>query len=121
MTFKKTAGEFVFNLGKKAVKKIFNKQKTTGQTVNPFKFKPSKTKSEKELRDLNVSLKKRSGEFKRSYMPSIHKMDETSAGLRRLGQKLKGEKQTKSGVSKGKDIKNRNIQSKKMFKTAKGE
>ena len=40
-----------------------------------------------------------------SYMPSIHKMDDTSRGLRQLNQKLKGEKITKSGVSKGKDIK----------------
>ena len=104
-----------------AVKKLSKKQKTTGQTVNPFKYKSPKTKTEKELRDFKIDLKKGSGKFKMSYMPSIHKMDETSAGLRQLTQKLKGEKQTKSGVSKGKDIKNRNIQSKKMFKTAKGE
>ena len=88
-----------------AVKKLSKKQKPTGKTVNPFKFKPSKTKSEKESRDFKISLKKRSGEFKRSYMPSIHKMDDTSRGLRQLNQKLKGEKITKSGVSKGKDIK----------------
>ena len=75
------------------VKKLSKKQKTTGQTVNPFKYKSPKTKSEKELRDLNVSLKKRSGKFKRSYMPSIHKMDETSAGLRQLNQKLPPETQ----------------------------
>ena len=97
--------EFIVKPAAKTVKKIFNKQKTTGQTVNPFKYKSPKTKSEKELRDLNVSLKKRSGKFKRSYMPSIHKMDDTSRGLRQLNQKLKGEKITKSGVSKGKDIK----------------
>ena len=88
-----------------AVKKLSKKQKPTGKTVNPFKYKPSKTKSEKESRDFKISLKKRSGEFKRSYMPSIHKMDDTSRGLRQLNQKLKGEKITKSGVSKGKDIK----------------
>jgi len=87
------------------IKKLSKKQKTTGQTVNPFKFKPSKTKSEKESRDFKISLKKRSGEFKRSYMPTIHKIDETSADLRRLGQKFKGEKQTKSGISKVKDMK----------------
>ena len=88
-----------------AVKKLSKKQKPTGKTVNPFKYKSPKTKSEKESRNLNVSLKKRSGKFKRSYMPSIHKMDETSAGLRQLNQKLKGEKITKSGVSKAKDMK----------------
>ena len=38
-------------------------------------------------------------------MPTIHKIDETSADLRRLGQKFKGEKQTKSGISKVKDMK----------------
>ena len=88
-----------------AVKKLSKKQKPTGQTVNPFKYKSPKTKSEKESRDLKVSLKKGSGKFKMSYMPSIHKMDDTSRGLRQLNQKLKGEKITKSGVSKGKDIK----------------
>ena len=87
------------------IKKLSKKQKSTGKTVNPFKFKPSKTKSEKESRDFKISLKKRSGEFKRSYMPSIHKMDDTSRGLRQLNQKLKGEKITKSGVSKAKDMK----------------
>jgi hypothetical protein len=97
--------EFIVKPAAKAVKKIFNKQKTTGQTVNPFKYKSPKTKSEKESRDFKISLKKRSGEFKRSYMPTIHKIDETSADLRRLGQKFKGEKQTKSGISKVKDMK----------------
>ena len=96
---------------KEGVKKAFKtltggKQKTTGtETVNPFKFKASKTESEKELRAFKVKLKKGSGQFKRSYMPSIHKMDETSKGLRQHLQKLKGEKVTESGVSKGKDIK----------------
>jgi hypothetical protein len=87
------------------IKKLSKKQKSTGKTVNPFKYKSPKTKTEKELRDFKIDLKKGSGKFKRSYMPSIHKLDDTSRGLRQLNQKLKGEKITKSGVSKGKDIK----------------
>tara|TARA_R100000008_G_scaffold61591_1_gene38921 strand:- start:78 stop:377 length:300 start_codon:yes stop_codon:yes gene_type:complete len=86
-------------------KAVLKKQKTTGQTVNPFKFTPSKTKGEKQLRKLNVDLKKDTGKFKKSWGKTVEKIDETSKQVRQALQKLKGEKVTESGVSKGKDIK----------------
>ncbi len=86
-------------------KAVLKKQKTTGQTVNPFKFTPSKTEGEKQLRKLNVDLKKDTGKFKKSWGKTVEKIDETSKQVRQALQKLKGEKVTESGVSKGKDIK----------------
>ena len=80
MSFKKHVGTYVFNI---------------------LKPKPKLTKGE----SFKVKLKKDSGKFKMSYMPTIHKIDKTSKELRKKLQKIKGEKVTESGVSKGKDIK----------------
>jgi hypothetical protein len=81
------------------------KQKTTGQTVNPFKFTPSKSEGEKYLRKFKIDIKKDSGKFKKSWGKTVEKIDETSKEIRKKLQKIKGEKVTESGVSKGKDIK----------------
>ena len=81
------------------------KQKTTGQTVNPFQFTPSKSEGEKYLKKFKIDIKKDSGKFKKSWGKTVEKIDETSKEIRKNLQKLKGEKVTESGVSKGKDIK----------------
>jgi len=82
------------------------KQKTTGtETVNPFKFTPSKTEGEKYLKKFKIDIKKDSGKFKKSWGKTVEKIDETSKEIRKNLQKLKGEKVTESGVSKGKDLK----------------
>ena len=86
-------------------KAVLKKQKTTGQTVNPFKFTPSKTEGEKYLKKFKIDIKKDSGKFKKSWGKTVEKIDETSKEIRKNLQKLKGEKVTESGVSKGKDIK----------------
>ena len=96
----------VWNKAWKVGKEAFKKQKTTGtEVVNPFKFTPSKTEGEKQLRKLNVDLKKDTGKFKKSWGKTVEKIDETSKEIRKKIQKIKGEKVTESGVSKGKDIK----------------
>ena len=81
------------------------KQKTTGQTVNPFQFTPSKSEGEKYLKKFKIDIKKDSGKFKKSWVKTVEKIDETSKKLRQQIQKIKGEKVTESGVSKGKDLK----------------
>ena len=82
------------------------KQKTTGtEVVNPFKFTPSKTEGEKYLKKFKIDIKKDTGKFKKSWGKTVEKIDETSKQLRQQIQKIKGEKVTESGVSKGKDIK----------------
>ena len=84
------------------------KQKTTGtEVVNPFKFTPSKSEGEKYLRKFTIGIKKDAGKFKKSWGKTVEKIDETSKKIRQKLQKIKGEKVTESGVSKGKDIKSK--------------
>ena len=91
-----------------AGKKIFKggKQKTSGtEVVNPFTFKVSKSEGEKYIRKFKIDIKKDAGKFKKSWGKTVEKIDETSKELRKKLQEIKGEKVTKSGVSKGGDIK----------------
>ena len=92
--------------GLKAIKNLIKggKQKTTGtEVVNPFKFKPAKSKLEKAVKKLEIDTAKSKGKTKKiiqtveqNFAPVITKLKQTS-------QKLAGEPVTKSGVSKGKD------------------
>ena len=92
--------------GVKAIKNLIKggKQKTTGtEVVNPFKFKPAKSKLERVVKDLEIDTAKSKGKTKKiiqtveqNFAPVITKLKQTS-------QKLAGEPVTKSGVSKGKD------------------
>ena len=92
--------------GVKAIKNLIKggKQKTTGtEVVNPFKFKPAKSKLEKAVKKLEIDTAKSKGKTKKiiqtveqNFAPVITKLKQTS-------QKLAGEPVTKSGVSKGKD------------------
>ena len=94
--------------GLKAIKNLIKggKQKTTGtEVVNPFKFKPAKSKLEKAVKKLEIDTAKSKGKTKKiiqtveqNFAPVITKLKQTS-------QKLAGEPVTKSGVSKGKDLK----------------
>ena len=92
---------FVFGLIKKGIK-----QKTTGkEVVNPFKFKPAKNKLERTIRDVNISVDKAKGKMKRSFQKMEEDIDPARIKLKQTNQKLRGEKITKSGISKGKDMK----------------
>ena len=92
--------------GVKAIKNLIKggKQKTTGtEVVNPFKFKPAKSKLEKAVKKLEIDTAKSKGKTKKiiqtveqNFAPVITKLKQTS-------QKLAGEPVTKFGVSKGKD------------------
>ena len=81
-------------------KKIFGKQKTTGETINPFKANPQ-TKESKH----KINLAKIPGQVKRKYGDIITDTEKAGRTLRQVTQKLRGEKITESGVSKGKDLK----------------
>ena len=92
--------------GKQMLKNLIKggKQKTTGtEVVQPFKFKPAKSKLEKAVKKLEIDTAKSKGKTKKiiqtveqNFAPVITKLKQTS-------QKLAGEPVTKSGVSKGKD------------------
>ena len=85
----------------KALKK-FGKQKTTGtEVISSVKPNPS-TRASKH----KVDLAKIPGQVKRKFgMPITRDIDESARSFRQVTQKLRGEKVTKSGVSKGKDKK----------------
>ena len=80
MSWKKHAGKYVFSF---------------------LKPKPKPTKGE----SFKVWGKKLSGKFKKDLETSGESIDKVLRESQKLLQKLKGEKITKSGISKGKDIK----------------
>ena len=81
-------------------KKIFGKQKTTGETINPFKANPQ-TKESKH----KITMAKIPGKVQRQGMPIMRDLEKTGTAFRKINQKLKGEKVTESGFTKGKDLK----------------
>ena len=96
--------------GKQMLKTLIKggKQKTTGtEVVNPFKFKPSKSKLEKTVRKLEVESKKSHNRI----LGDIEKifdnkgLQKARTNLRQTTQKLGDLKVTKSGFNKGKDLK----------------
>ena len=98
-------------VGKKVVETVKNifkggKQKTTGtEVVQPFKFKPSKSKLEKVVRELQIDTAKSKGKTTKILQKMDENIDPVRTNLRQTTQKLAGEPVTKSGFSKGKDIK----------------
>ena len=82
-------------------KKLAKKQKTTGtEVIKSVKPNPS-TKASKH----KVELAKIPGQVKRKYGSLTRDIDKSARSFRQVTQKLRGEKVTKSGVSKGKDKK----------------
>ena len=80
MSWKKHAGKYVFSL---------------------LKPKPKPTKGE----SFKVWSQKSRGKFKKDLETSGESIDKVLTESQKLLQKVKGEKITKSGISKGKDIK----------------
>ena len=88
------------------LKRLKPKQKTTGrEVVNPFKFKPAKSKLEKSVKNLQIATAKESGKIKGMIQKMESDIEPFRRKLRQTTQKLADEPVTKSGVSKGRDIK----------------
>ena len=82
-------------------KKIFKPQKTTGtEVVNPFKANPQTKESAHK-----IELAKIPGQVQRKFMPVMRDLQKASVASKQSLQKLRDEKITASGVSKGKDMK----------------
>ena len=82
-------------------KKIFKPQKTTGtEVVNPFKANPQTRESAHKIEMATIP-----GQVQRKFMPVMRDLQKASVASKQAVQKLKGEKITASGVSKGKDMK----------------
>jgi hypothetical protein len=87
MTFKKTAGEFIFNVAKKAFGG--NKQKTTGtEIISKVKPNAPVTKSDKVKRDLRLAVQKSKA--------SQAKLDNTIFRIEQQKKKLQDMQKTKS-------------------------
>ena len=94
--------------GVKAIKNLIKggKQKTTGtEVVNPFKFKPSKSKLERVVKDLEIDTAKSKGRTKKIIQKMESEIEPFRRKLRQTTQKVGGLKVTKSGFNKGKDLK----------------
>ena len=90
-------------------------------TIKFVKPNVGKSKLKKAVDDVKLESKKMKGKMKRSFQKMEEDIDPARTKLRQTTQKLAGEPVTKSGVSKGKDINKRNLESKKLFKKAKGD
>ena len=89
-----------------AGKKFFGKQKTTGtEVIRSIKPNVGKSKLQKAVDDVKLKGTKMKGNMKRSFQKMEEDIDPARIKLRQTTQKLAGEKVTKSGISKGKDLK----------------
>ena len=94
--------------GKQMLKNLIKggKQKTTGtEVVNPFKFKPSKSKLEKAVKKLEIDTAKSKGRTKKIIQTVEQNFAPVITKLKQTNQKLGDLKVTKSGFNKGKDLK----------------
>jgi len=89
-----------------AGKKFFGKQKTTGtEVIRSIKPNVGKSKLQKAVDNVKLKGTKMKGNMKRSFQKMEEDIDPARIKLRQTTQKLAGEKVTKSGISKGKDLK----------------
>ena len=91
----------LFTKGMGAVlKTIFKPKPKTSPTINSV----TANKSDKASKH-KIDLAKIPGETANRWKKGMDELDETGKKIRQLTQKLKNEKKTDSGISKGKDLK----------------
>ena len=82
------------------------KQKTTGtEVVQPFKFKPARSKLEKSVKNLQIATAKESGKIKGMIQKMESDIEPFRRKLRQTTQKLDKKPVTESGFNKGKNLK----------------
>ena len=90
-----------FNTAKQFISQIFKPQKTTGtEVVTSVKANPQTRESAHKIEMATIP-----GQVQRKFMPVMRDLQKASVASKQAVQKLKGEKITASGVSKGKDMK----------------
>ena len=87
-------------LAGRAISKLLKPKKKTSPTITSVK--PNKSDKVSEHK---VDLAKIPGETANRWKKGMDELDETGKKIRQLTQKLKNEKKTESGISKGKDLK----------------
>ena len=94
-----------YKAGKKLLQKVLKPQKTTGtEVVQPFKFKPAKSKLEKSVKNLQIATAKESGKIKKFIQKMESDIEPFRRKLRQTTQKLDKKPVTESGFNKGKDL-----------------
>ena len=74
-------------------------------TIKSVKPSVGQTKIQKELSNIKKEGRKLVGKIKKDHMKTMAPLEKAHSNLRQTIQKIKGEPTTKSGISKGKDIK----------------
>ena len=87
--------------------KLFSKGKVS-PTIKSVKPSVGKTKLQKELSNIRKEGKKSVGKMKKDHMKNMAPLDKAHSSLRQNIQRLKGQPVTKSGLSKGKDLRDKN-------------
>ena len=90
----------IFGIAKKGFGMLKKNKSKTSPTITSVK--PNKSD---KLSKHKVDLAKIPGETANRWKKSMDDLDETGKVVRKFTQRLKKEKPTKSGVSKGKDLK----------------
>ena len=93
-----------YNLLKNIIKG--GKQKTTGrEVIKSVKPAVHRSKGAQKLAETYIGIGKQRGKMKRSFQKMEEDIDPARIKLRQTTQKIAGQKVTKSGFNKGKDLK----------------
>ena len=84
---------------------LFSGKGKVSPTITKVKPSVGKTKHQKTIANIKKEGKKSIGKIKKEHMKTMAPLEKAHSNLRQTIQKMKGEPTTKSGISKGKDIK----------------
>ena len=90
------------------IKKAVGKGKVSPD-IKSVKPSVGQTKLQKELSDIKKEGKKSIGKIKKAHVETMSAIDKARSSLRQNIQRLKGEPVTKSGISKGKDLRDKKM------------
>jgi hypothetical protein len=103
--FGKAVGTWIRN---KASKKAFKDVSVSGlqhPVITSFKPSVGKTKHQKDVSKIKKEGRTSVGKIKKDHIKTMGSLEKAHSTLRQNIQKMKGEPVTKSGISKGKDLK----------------
>ena len=91
-----------YEKGKAAWKALTSKKSPTITKVKPS---VGKTKFQKDISKIKKEGRTSVGKIKKAHVETMSTLEKAHSTLRQVTQKMKGEPVTKSGISKGKDLK----------------
>ena len=106
--FKPTKVGVIKFVGQKIGSLIKGKGKVSPD-IKAVKPAVGQTKTQKELSNIRKEGKKSIGKIKKDHVETMSTIDKARSSLRQNIQRLKGEPVTKSGISKGKDLRDKKM------------